>query len=475
MLFWILLITHIIFAFSTSIVIILYGVRPTRSFSWLLLVIFFPFVGVIFYLLLGINRRKFKFFKLKETSKRELYNKTHENSQKIHSGVNFESINKQRLANLIEKTTHFAVVPNNKVDVLDEPAMVYQKIFKDLRAAKHYIHLQYYILEKGDILNELFEILKLKLKEGLEVRLIYDALGSYSLKNTLLKDLENEGAKVFPVMPLKYGSFLFNMNYRNHRKSIIIDGQIGFAGGMNISDKYIKEIDNLGIWKDMHLRMEGLIINNLHRVFIKDYYFASDEKLLIKNTYLPQQPKAGNTNIQLVASGPDSNHLSVLQQYLMLINVAQKSVCITNPYFIPNQALLESIKMASLSGVTVRILVPEKTDSKMATYSMFSFFEELILAGVEIYLLTSEFTHSKVIIVDQEVASIGSGNFDHRSFEHNFETNVLIYEKTIAEKLHNSFTDDCKKSNKINLETFKKRGLKQKLLEGSARFFSPLL
>jgi len=470
---WILACLHFILATATAFIIILFGVRPTRSFSWLLLVILFPFLGVTLYLLLGINRRKFKFFQLKETTKRQLYDKDFNNNEK--SDVSLNSINKNRLARLIEKTTHFPVLANNNIEVLDDTEDAYNRIFEAISNAKKFIHLQYYVLEEGEVLSKITKLLEEKVKSGIEVRIIYDAFGSYGAKNTTLKKLKSIGAKVFPIMPLRYGSFLFTMNYRNHRKAIIIDGKIGFAGGMNISDKYIKKLDELGIWDDTHLKLQGSIVNSLHRVFIKDYFFASNEELLLGDKYLPTQNSEGTTNVQLVASGPDSEQLSVLQQYLMLINIAQKSICITNPYFIPNQSLLQAIKIAALSGVRVRILVPRKTDSKMATYSMFSYFEEMLEVGVEIYLLNGKFSHSKVIVVDEEVASVGSGNFDHRSFEHNFETNLLIYDAKIASNIDALFTADCEPCEKLDLNQLKKRSLKQKLLEGSARFFSPLL
>ncbi|WP_010521802.1 cardiolipin synthase [Aquimarina agarivorans] len=472
---WILGILHFLIAIAAAITIILFGARPTRSFSWLLLVIFLPFLGAILYILLGINRQKFKFFQLKETTKRKLYNKNFDKNVVGESEVDFKSVNKQRLAYLIENTTHFKVLANNSVKLLDNGSNAYSIIFEEIKKAKSFIHLQYFIFEQGEILTKLCSLLADKLAEGVKVRLIYDAFGSYTAKKIELKKLKSLGASVYPVMPLKYGSFLFTINYRNHRKSIIIDGTIGFAGGMNISDKYIKKGDELGIWNDMHLQLQGPIVNSLHRVFIKDYFFASNEDLLHGNTYLPKQQKAGKSTIQLVASGPDSEQLSVLQQYLMLINVAQKSICITNPYFIPNQALLQAIKIAALSGVHVRILVPQKTDSKMATFSMFSYFEELLQAGVEIYLQIGKFSHSKVIVVDKEVASVGSGNFDHRSFEHNYETNMLIYDKSVAQNLDDLFNDDSKSCKKLALDTFKERPLTQRLLEGSARFFSPLL
>ncbi|PKV50203.1 cardiolipin synthase [Aquimarina sp. MAR_2010_214] len=455
--------------------IILYGSRPIKSLSWLLIVLIFPFIGIVLYIVFGINRRRLKFFKLKQTVRRRLYDNTYRGKSVKEQQVHFKNKKNQKLSKLLRSSSNFVAQPANEVVVLQNGKETFDTIFEALQKAEKFIHLQYYIFEEGELFDKLYSLLKEKLKNNVEVRILYDAIGSYALRKKAIKKLKDIGANVYPIMPLHFGSFLFTLNYRNHRKIIIIDGRIGFTGGVNISDKYISPKSELGIWDDTHLYLNGPAVDSLHRVFIKDYYFASNEELLLTNNYLPEIEKQGDVVVQIVAGGPDADHPSIMQQYITMINLAEEYIYISNPYFIPNNAMLEALRIAALSGVNIKLLVPKKSDSWLAKYSMLSFFEELLFLGIEIYQQKDDFLHSKVIIMDGEIASVGSGNFDHRSFEHNFETNALIYDSQIAESICTDFIADCKESVLLNYETYKKRSLKRKLSEGIARFFSPLL
>ncbi len=455
--------------------IILYGSRPTKSLSWLLIVLIFPFFGILLYIIFGINRRRFKFFKLKETVKRRLYNEKFRDKLVKEKQVDFTNKKSEKLSKLMRNSSGFAARPANKVSVLQNGAKTFEVIFEELQKAEKFIHLQYYIFEEGELFDRLYSLLKEKLENNVEVRILYDAIGSYSWRKKITKKFKNIGAKVYPIMPLHYGSFLFTLNYRNHRKIIIIDGKVGFTGGVNISDKYIKSNSELGIWDDTHLLLKGSAVDHLHRVFIKDYYFASDQEMLLQDEYLPETEEQGDVAVQIVAGGPDSDHPSIMQQYISMINLAEEYIYISNPYFIPNSAMMEALRIAALSGVVIKLLVPKKSDSWLAKHSMLSFFEELLYLGIEVYQQKDDFLHSKVIVMDGEIASVGSGNFDHRSFEHNFETNALIYDKKIAERICEDFMNDCDEGVLLEYETYKNRPLKQKLSEGIARFFSPLL
>ncbi|WP_438710213.1 cardiolipin synthase [Aquimarina muelleri] len=455
--------------------IILYGSRPTKSLSWLLIVLILPFIGVMLYLIFGINRRRFKFFKLKQTVKRKLYDKTHKNKSTKEQQVQFKDPKKAKLAKLLRNSSDFSARSNNEVKVIQTGEKTFDTIFKELENAEKFIHMQYYIIEEGEIFDKLYRLFKNKITQGVEIRVLYDAIGSYSLRKKIIKKFKEIGVKIYPILPLRFGSFIFTLNYRNHRKIIIIDGEVGFTGGVNISDKYIKPKDYLGIWDDTHLYIKGPVVDTLNRVFIKDYYFASDQELLLSDQYLPKIQDSGNVTVQIVAGGPDSDHPSIMQQYITMINLAEKYIYISNPYFIPNSAMLEALRIAALSGVNIKLLVPKKSDSWLAKHSMLSFFEELLFLGIEIYQQKDDFLHSKTIVMDGEIASVGSGNFDHRSFEHNFETNAIIYDKKIAESICKDFIEDCKKSIILDYECYKNRPLKRKLSEGIARFFSPLL
>jgi cardiolipin synthase len=454
--------------------IVLHGSRPTKSLSWLLTIIAIPFGGPILYYLFGVNRRKFTFFRLKQAEKRRLYDETYKNLATTEDYIHVHDNTYEKLSALNKKNTFFPSYKGNIVTVLNDGEETFDAIFEAIKNAKSFVHLQYYIFEEGELTERFYELFQKKINEGVEVRLIYDSVGSFSFRGKTIKRFKNIGVKIYPMMPLRFGSLLFTLNYRNHRKIVIVDGCLGFTGGVNVSDKYIKKNSPLGIWKDLHVQLEGPVVNSLHRIFIKDYHFASNKEMLLNEKYLPNIEPIGESTVQIVSSGPDSKQPAVMQQYISMINSATKSIYIANPYFIPGTTLLQAIKIAALSGIQINLLIPKKSDSLMARYSMFSRFEELLVIGVNIYL-REDFSHSKVILIDNEVASIGSGNFDYRSFEHNFEANAVIYDKEITEDICKEFTEYFEINTTLDYDTFKKRPLYERFIEGIAKFFSPLL
>ena len=236
----------------------------------------------------------------------------------------------------------------------------------------------------------------------------------------------------------------------------------------------MKPISELGVWQDLHLKLEGPVVNSLQRVFVKDYHFAGEEELLLQERYFPKIESRGNTVAQVISSGPDSRYPAIMQQYLAMINIARERICIAYPYFIPGEPVLEALRIAALSGVKVTLLTPKESDSLIAKYSMFSTFENLLQVEANIFL-RPDFSHSKVIIIDGEIASVGSRNFDYRSFEHNFETNAILYDKALATEIEELFNSHCTADIQLEFEAFKKRSPFSKFLEGLAKFFSPLL
>jgi len=455
--------------------IIFYGSRATKMISWSLAVIVIPYAGPILYYMFGVNRRKFKLFKLAQTQKRKLYSETYkELKDGTDSVAKFDDYRQNKLASLIRKNSYFAPYQGNNITILNDGETAFGAIFDAIEKATDFVHLQYFILEEGDLLDRFFELFDKKIKEGIEIRLLYDALGSNSLRGKVVKRFKEIGVEAYATMPLKFGNLLFTLNYRNHRKIVVVDGKIGFTGGFNVSDKYIKSVSELGLWQDLHLRLEGPIVNSLQRVFVKDFHFASDKELLLRDTYFPKIAANGNSTAQVISSGPDSKYPAIMQQYLAMINVAKDCICIANPYFIPGAPVLEALRIAALSGIEVNLLIPKKSDSLIAKYSMFSSFEALLDAGVKIYL-RPDFSHSKVIIIDGDFASVGSGNFDYRSFEHNFETNILIYDSNIVEDINQLFKSHCNKDIGLELVAFKNRPIIDKFMEGLSKFFSPLL
>lgn len=282
------------------------------------------------------------------------------------------------------------------------------------------------------------------------------------------------GVEIYPETPFRFGSFLFSVNYRNHRKIAIIDNKVGFAGGVNISDNYVKEKSDLGIREDAHIKIEGCAVQSIHKSFLKDYYYASNKDLSKEEKYTKIYDTEGKSKVQIVSSGPDYEQSVVMQQYLSFIMLAEKSVNVLNLYFIPTFSILEAFKTTALSGVEVNLVLPKKSDSNIATYSMYSYFETHLKAGVNIYL-RDDFSHSKVIFIDNDIVSIGSTNFDCRSFEHNYELNLIAFDKEKVKEVKSEFEKQKNAATKIVLEDFLNRSNKQKTLERLSRFFSPLL
>ncbi|MBM1104593.1 cardiolipin synthase [Aurantibacter crassamenti] len=469
-----LIIIYFVLGFWGFFSIIMHGSRPTKSLAWVLTIFIIPFGGVLLYYLFGVNRRKFKFFRLKRSQKRKLYDVENKEEDSPMFDFHFQNKQSEKLSKLIKNNSYLSASKGNNIRVLNTGEETFDAIFETISKAKHFIHVQYYIFEKGELQDRFHELFKKKVAEGVEVRMIYDSFGSVSFRGKLKKRFKEIGVKVYPMMPIRLGSLLFTLNYRNHRKIIIVDGKVGFTGGVNVSDKYIKSISDLGIWRDLHVRLEGPVVNSLHRIFIKDYHFASKKELLLKPKYLPEPEAAGTSIAQIAASGPDSNQPAIMQQYIAMIGLAEKCIFIANPYFIPDTTVMQALLIAAQSGVEVNVLVPRKGDSLLATYSMFANFEKFLSVGINIYT-RKDFSHSKVIVIDDNIASVGSGNFDYRSFEHNFETNAVIYDEEITAHIIDEFECECKESDKLSYKEFKSRPRIHKFMEGLAKFFSPLL
>ncbi|MCK0161572.1 cardiolipin synthase [Muricauda sp. F6463D] len=454
--------------------IVYHGRRPSRSVSWVLVIITLPILGAVLYYLFGMNRRKFKFFNTKEFEKRNKYTYP-KNSIQEKFGVHFETdTQKEKLNRLIEANSNTTAKSGNHITVLQDGGETFNMLFKSMEEAQKFIHVQYYILEQGDLLDKMLELFERKIKQGVEIRIIYDSLGSYQLRGRPRKKFQNIGVKIYPIMPIRLKNLLFSLNFRNHRKIVIIDNKLAFTGGINVSDKYISRKSGLGKWKDIHLKLEGPIVNDLHLIFLKDYYFACRNTDFHVSKYLFEQEKKGSVNAQVVSGGPDSKHPTIMQQYIGMMNKAKHSIRIANPYFVPGDTFLQSLKIVALEGIDISLLVPKKSDSKAAKFAMFSHFEELLQVGVKIYL-REDFSHSKVMIVDDDLVSIGSGNFDIRSFELNYEANVLIYDQKIGSEMVHEYEKICEKANLVTTQRFQNRTIWQKFLEGLFKFFKPLI
>ena len=475
---WFLVIIYTIILTLILFVMVMENGSPTKTLAWILFLLFVPVVGIVVYFFLGKNYRKNKIFNLKKTKDHEIYDDFVD-----YSFENFDQTNilqyeplhiKSRLIKLLIKNSKALLTSGNQVKILNNGKATFDAIFAALRSAKQYIHLQSYILEEGKLADELLEILTQKIKEGVTVRIIYDAVGSWSLSKKFLKKMETAEIQVFPFMPVHFGRFANKINFRNHRKVIVIDGIIGFTGGINISDKYIYGDEEGRDWRDTHLRLEGPAVSSLQMVFLSDWFFVSGEYLFEKKDFFPKEKKGG-TPVQIVTSGPDSDYSSIKQEYFALINSAQQYIYIWTPYFIPGENIMFSLKTAALSGVDVRIILPDESDSALLKWSTRSYVEELLETGVKIYFYKAGFLHSKVLVSDDIVASVGTANVDERSFDSNFEVNAMIYDVAICKELKRDFLIDQAKSEPILFHAFQLRPKGERLKESTAKLLSPLL
>ncbi len=461
----VILVVYILVAIVLMVSILLNGARPAKTLGWLLAIFTIPVGGILLYLLLGRNRRKQKFHDLKQP-KPQFFSFDGHNENLFSENIKIIELAKN-IANS-QITVHNAVLP------LKDGQVTFEHIFKALNGAKHHIHIQYYIFEEGALADRLLELFKHKTKQGVKVRLIYDSIGSYSLSGKYLEKLKSAGVETYAFFPIRFGRLFSSINYRNHRKIIVVDDEIGFTGGINISDKYLKGDPELGRWHDMHLQIQGEAAHHLNRVFAMDWYLASRQKI---NLALERKPKKSVSPlpVQIVPSGPDDDFSTIEQVYFAIINGAKEYIYITNPYIIPSRAILLALQTASLTGLDVRLMVSKKADSKLVGWCVRSYFEAFLKAGIKIYLYPDGFLHSKIMVSDDHMVSIGTANFDNRSFQQNYEVNALIYDKDFASLLKHNFIEDYHKCRILDHEEYIKRPWVHRLFEGMARIFSPLL
>lgn len=468
----IILILYAYTVVSTISVLLLENRNPAKSLSWLLILLFIPVIGMFFYLLLGQDYRKKKIISKK--SIRSVIDRPFASFDINLLDTSSMNINQLNLIKMLYKNSEAAGYPSNKIDVLSDGESTFEAIFEAIRNAKDHIHIEFFIFDNDNISNQLRELLIQKAKEGVRIRMIYDYWGSFDLSKKYLKTLRDAGVFVRAFLPFRWRiSRTSKINYRIHRKLIIVDGKIGFTGGLNIADRYILT-NSLGKWRDTFVRMEGSIIQGLQLLFMVDWFFV-DRKLIDGPQYFPKAQKFSQNIVQIVNSGPDSDWEAIMQGIAKAIATATKYVYIHSPYFMPTEVISTCMQMAALSGVDVRLMIPAKSDSSMSDASSCSYLGPALEAGVRVFRYKKGFLHSKAIVIDDFISIVGSCNLDERSFAQNFEANVFIYETTTSVKLKELFMQDIENCEELSLESWAGRKRSQKIKESFARLFSPLM
>ncbi|GAB3913263.1 cardiolipin synthase [Mucilaginibacter boryungensis] len=458
---------------------VLYDIRSTsKTFAYLLVVIFLPGIGIIIYFAVGANYRKNKIYSKKIINDSKLLDDIRENikneSEKAWNNGNPQVKRHQKLARLLLRDNS-PLTGSNTVKLLLNGEEKFPEVIKALQAAKHHIHMEYYIFENGDIGNQIKDILIQKAAEGVAVRLIYDDFGSRSIRKQFVQELIDGGVEAYPFYKIWFIALSNRTNYRNHRKIIVIDGCTGFVGGINVSDRYINTGKKQVYWRDTHVMINGPGMAYLQNVFICDWNFCAGKRLPIVPEYFCTKKTSGKAIVQIAASGPDSDTPTIMFSLLETIALAQEELLITSPYFIPGESVLDALCIAAMSGVKVKLLVPAVADSALVNAAARSYYGEILAAGAEVYLYQKGFVHAKTVVSDGQLAIIGTANMDHRSFELNFEVNSLIYDNEIAGQLRDVFYNDLKNARQINPKTWARRTMFKQLPEKLCRLLSPLL
>jgi len=454
--------------------------KPESTLAWVLILFFVPYVGILLYIVFG----EFFRFAIKKKEREKILN----------DKLSLEVINKQikyiendknlrhnfKWADLIllnSKNSRSIVTFDNEIEVYSDAHEKYDKLFEDLKNAKESINISYYIIRKDFYGKKLLNILVEKVKEGVEVRLIFDHIGSKTSSKRFFKPLIKAGGKVEKFFPSRIFLKLY-INHRNHRKMVIIDGKIGYVGGVNIGAEYVGTNKKMTPWCDKHIRIVGGAVASIQTQFFLDYLFVSKEKIEWENSnvlskFYKGQAHNGNIPMQVVASGPDYNDSNIRNSYLKMINNAKDSIIIETPYLIPDEAIMTSLKLAANSGVDVKIIIPGVPDKKFVYLATLSYAKELIKSGIEIYKYNG-FMHSKLMIVDNDIVNVGSANMDRRSFSLNFEINAVVYDKKFNEISKKMVEEEIKNSKLMNCEK-KKVNIFVNIFERLARLFAPII
>lgn len=488
----IILVLFYILSIIISIKLILENRDPSKTLIWILIFMLFPVIGILFYAILGRNIRKIKMkktYKMANNMKKEnlLFNldemkelaqgqSTMIKEGKLPYGKNID-FRVLRIVSLLLNTGIFPFTINNNVEIYVDGNEKFENLIKDIRNAKDHIHLEYFIIKDSQIGEKIKKELIDKAKSGVKIRIIYDDVGCWRFwfHRKFFNEMRTYGIEIIPYLKGKITIPIGGqLNYRNHRKIVVIDGQIGYTGGINIGDEYIGKNKKFGYWRDTHVRIEGTSVYMLQMIFLTDWYYNT-KKVLLKENLFPKLKDKGSCMMQIVASGPDSDWESMHYAYFYAICQAKKNIYIETPYFIPDESLLKALKCAALSGVELIILFPAIADHKIVNTASYSYFQEILESGGKVYLYNKGFLHSKVIIIDDFMASTGSANMDLRSFKLNFEVNAFIYDENIINEIKDDFLEDLKHGKELKQNMFENRKIVNKIKESVCRLFSPIL
>ena len=475
------LILSLIFANIVAAIaaIILERRNPAASAAWVTVIFMLPVAGIVLFFLLSQNISARKLYKLSEFEEMKIDSSLKNQINEIKNGTYRFSTEEGKLwqdmihLNQLYGRAYYS--QNNSVEFITDGRQMFDTMMQDLMSARETINIMFFIVKNDETGRQFIDALTQKAREGVEVRLLLDSMGSRQINDRVLRDFLDAGGKRAYFFPRKLNLVNFDFNYRNHRKLAVIDGIIGYTGGFNIAREYLGLKKKFGYWRDTHIRITGQSVQDINARFILDWRTASKEKIVLSEAFYSGVISEGNTGIQIVSSGPDSVKEEVKRSLMKMITSAERSIYVQTPYFVPDDSILESLKMAAQCGVDVRVMIPCMPDHPLVYWATYSYAGELVKSGGRVFIYENGFLHSKTMVVDGEVGTVGSANFDRRSFSLNFESNAFIYDKKEAQTMERIFCEDLKECKELTISLYENRSRTIKVKEVAARLLSDLL
>ena len=475
------LILSLIFANIVAAIaaIILERRNPAASAAWVTVIFMLPVAGIVLFFLLSQNISARKLYKLSEFEEMKIDSSLKNQINEIKNGTYRFSTEEGKLwqdmihLNQLYGRAYYS--QNNSVEFITDGRQMFDTMMQDIMSARETINIMFFIVKNDETGRQFIDALTQKAREGVEVRLLLDSMGSRQINDRVLRDFLDAGGKRAYFFPRKLNLVNFDFNYRNHRKLAVIDGIIGYTGGFNIAREYLGLKKKFGYWRDTHIRITGQSVQDINARFILDWRTASKEKIVLSEAFYSGVISEGNTGIQIVSSGPDSVKEEVKRSLMKMITSAERSIYVQTPYFVPDDSILESLKMAAQCGVDVRVMIPCMPDHPLVYWATYSYAGELVKSGGRVFIYENGFLHSKTMVVDGDVGTVGSANFDRRSFSLNFESNAFIYDKKEAQTMERIFCEDLKECRELTISLYENRSRTIKVKEVAARLLSDLL
>lgn len=472
-----LVVALLIYIFQIFTIVLLEYKHPSKTVAWLLILFCFPLIGFVMYYFLAqeytarLRVRKRGGWAHPENRIGHLRIQTVNRPDELN---NPEMHTQERLFSLMSSLSESPITSCNETRVLTNGQATFEAMLTAIREAKNHIHMEFYILRDDGIGTVFQQALIARAKEGVKVRVVVDGVGSIELRRKYLRTFKEAGVEFHWFLPLSVSFFRRRLNYRNHRKLLIVDGRIGFVGGMNIGDDYLGLDRKLGFWRDTHLQVEGDAVYALQAIFLHDWTFVTGQSLALRELFPPHQCK-GTEQVKMISSGPDASWDAIQELFFGVLSSARERVWIITPYFVPDASVRLALKMAAVSGLDVRVIIPGKSDSRLVDWASRSYVEELLQAGVRFYQYQKGFAHAKTFLMDRTLGCVGTANLDMRSFFSNFEVNAVLFEASAVERLEEDFLRDFEDSVEIDYNQFVTRSRGQRAAEAVMRLLSPLL